>query len=123
MHASAAEQRYVYFIRAAEVGLIKIGVANCVHKRLAGMGHTIPLTLEILGVMPCGRHSILEQMMHGRFKHLRQRGEWFTEAPELLEHIKEHCQPAPPVKRLTLLERRQMNAARRAKRKKAPLAA
>ena len=119
MHHRATERRVVYFIRAPQLGLIKIGVANCIHRRLADFGQIIPLDLEVLGVMPCGRQSILEQMLHGKFRHLRERGEWFREDEVLLTYIKEHAHPVPAKPRMTLLERRLMNAARRAKRARA----
>ena len=119
MHHRATERRVVYFIRAPQLGLIKIGVANCIHRRLADFGQIIPVDLDVLGIMPCGRQSILEQMLHGKFRHLRERGEWFREDDALLDYIKAHAHPVPAKPRMTLLERRQMNAVRREKRARA----
>jgi len=80
-------------------------------KRRAGS----PGEVEVLGVIPCGKYSILEQSLHGRFKHIRVRGEWFKDTPELRVYItREASAPPPvPVKRLSLLEQRQKNAKRR----------
>lgn len=113
MHRMAAEQRVVYFIRAAGMGLIKIGVANCVHARVRMFGQLLPFEIEVLGVIPCGRHSILEQSLHGRFKHLRTRGEWFREEPELLDFIAAEASPVPPRPRPTTMQRKAKNAKRR----------
>lgn len=121
MPYSQADRRVVYFIRADGLGLIKIGVADCVFSRLAAIGQVCPVDLEILGVIHVGARSIMEQRMHGKFRHLRERGEWFREAPELLDFISTSTVPPGPKKQLTLLERRLKNAARREKRRLAAI--
>lgn len=105
----------VYFIRAEGVGLIKIGAASCIHKRLATLRSMSPVPLELLGVLRIAPRSIIEQMMHGRFAHLRSHGEWFREADDLLEFIRSEAVEAPEKPRFSMAERKLVNAKRRAR--------
>lgn len=75
----------VYFVRCGE--LIKIGTSTDVYDRLKSIRTMTPLPLELLAVA-AGSHPE-ESALHGRFAHLRQHGEWFTAAPELLAFIAE----------------------------------
>ncbi len=111
--------KVVYFMRAEGTGRIKIGEAICARARLEAVKLMCPVPIEILGVIHVDAGSNFERELHARFAHLRSHGEWFCEAADLLIYIEEHAVPAPPVKRLSLLERRQKNAVRRAKRKAA----
>ena len=68
----------VYYLRYRE--RIKIGTSRNPKQRLAAIWHE-----ELLAVERGGRS--LEQARHREFAHLREGGEWFTAAPELLAHI------------------------------------
>jgi hypothetical protein len=69
----------VYYIQFGD--RIKIGTSQNLRARLRGVPHD-----KVLGVER-GNRSV-EQARHNQFKHLRLTGEWFTSAPDLLEHIK-----------------------------------
>ena len=68
----------VYYLRYRE--RIKIGTSRNPRQRLAAIWHE-----ELLAFERGGRP--LEQARHREFAHLREGGEWFTAAPELLAHI------------------------------------
>jgi hypothetical protein len=68
----------VYYLRYRD--RIKIGTSRNPRQRLAAIWHD-----ELLAFERGGRS--LEQARHREFAHLREGGEWFTSAPELLAHI------------------------------------
>lgn len=82
----------VYFIRCE--GYIKIGKAQRPETRVKEIrrgGILFPKQLdlesaELIATEPGGLDR--EKELHAKFAHLRDRGEWFTEAPELTEYIK-----------------------------------
>lgn len=73
----------VYFIRSGD--LVKIGTSIDVHRRLAALRTSSPMPMELL-VVASGSY-VEEKSVHQRFAHLRQHGEWFTAAPELLGFV------------------------------------
>lgn len=73
----------VYFVRSGE--LVKVGTSTNLPQRLASLRTMSPLPLEVLAVAAGGHAE--ERTVHERFAHLRQHGEWFTAAPELLAYI------------------------------------
>lgn len=111
-----ADRRVIYFVRAVGLSLVKIGVANCVHKRVKDIGLVCPVDLEILGVIETDRSAALENQLHRRFADLRHRGEWFRETPDLLAFIASEAGEPPKPRRLSMAERNRRNAIRRAKR-------
>jgi hypothetical protein len=74
---------YVYFVTDGEQ--VKIGHAVDAANRLRSLqcSHTRPLT--ILATLLA--HVSVERLIHRKFHHLRTRGEWFRQAPELQEFI------------------------------------
>jgi hypothetical protein len=85
--SSAPARPGVYFVRHGGNGPIKIGVAKNIRARLATLQIATPERLSFLGAMlGAGEHE--EKQLHGRFAELRERGEWFRPAPELLEHVR-----------------------------------
>ncbi|WP_456284694.1 GIY-YIG nuclease family protein [Microbacterium sp. JZ101] len=68
----------VYYLRYAE--RVKIGTSTDPRRRLRTIRHE-----ELLAFEQGGRP--VEQARHAQFAHLREGGEWFTAAPELLAHI------------------------------------
>ncbi len=72
----------IYFIRAEEPGLVKVGKSSNVEGRLKGMAPGCPFALELVGVL---RNVLSRQefLIHRKFAHLRQRGEWFLDTAEL----------------------------------------
>lgn len=77
----------VYFVQALDVGLIKIGLAKNIRKRLSGLDSQSAVALTFLGYVPGGRAVELE--LHARFGSHRVRGEWFHPVEELLALIAE----------------------------------
>lgn len=76
----------VYFIQPAAGGPIKIGFAGNIRFRVSELQIGCPVKLAVLGVIPASMSK--EKEIHSQFAHLRQDGEWFESAPELLEFIK-----------------------------------
>lgn len=71
---------WVYYIRMGD--MMKIGYATDVSKRM----RAYPPNAELLAAHP-GTKDV-EKFMHRRFAEFRERGrEWFTLAPEIMEHI------------------------------------
>jgi hypothetical protein len=89
----------IYFVRAGETGSVKIGKANDVAKRVAGIQVGCPQKLAVLRV--CDGDGRVEKFFHKKFAHLRQSGEWFTFSDEMLtaeyEAPAPHEAPAAPV--------------------------
>lgn len=81
------ETRYVYFIEALGLDLIKIGVANCVRSRMASLVPMSPAPLKLLCKTPTDRIGSLEKELHARFAEHRAHGEWFRAAPPVVEYI------------------------------------
>ncbi len=77
----------VYYLRYAD--RIKIGTSGQPRQRLAAIRHD-----ELLAFEPGGR--LLEQRRHAQFAALREGGEWFTAAAELVAHVQELAHDAPP---------------------------
>jgi hypothetical protein len=69
----------VYYLRFDD--RIKIGTSRRPRQRLSVIWHD-----ELLAFERGGR--AIEQRRHREFAHLREGGEWFTSAPELLAHIR-----------------------------------
>lgn len=86
----------VYFVRAGEDGLIKIGETSVAPRhRLDALKIGSSEDLHLLGVIrPTGPN--LEKELHARFAHLRKRGEWFRPDPSLLGYIAAHATPWVP---------------------------
>jgi hypothetical protein len=77
----AAQDGWIYFIVAAESGIVKIGWAKDPAKRLLQLQTANHLTLSVFGTT---RGTVKqEQALHRRFRHLRIRGEWFKIDEEL----------------------------------------
>jgi hypothetical protein len=64
---------------------IKIGIAFDVGRRLRQMQNAQPYPITLLAEMP--GHYLHERVLHGLFKHLHMRGEWFRRDAELIDFI------------------------------------
>src|SRR5262249_6006144 len=75
------------------------------YERMAKLQTGTPLVLKLLAAVPGGATE--EAELHQRFTALRERGEWFLAAPELLAFIEgarwflRDQQPAPPTEEET----------------------
>lgn len=74
----------VYFVDAPDDpnGLIKIGYATDVSRRVRAHQIGSPLRLRLLGVLP-DVHPDVERRLHRRFDEARVRGEWFRPVDRL----------------------------------------
>lgn len=81
-----ADTRSVYFIRALQGGLIKIGVAANVTSRLAEIQRMCPIPLTIVATI-AGLGQMGETALHHRFAAARRHGEWFEPVADLLAYI------------------------------------
>jgi hypothetical protein len=66
----------VYFVRCELNGLVKIGIAENLERRLAGLKAQSPVPLELLATIPAESYE-LEAALHRRFAEYRHHGEWF----------------------------------------------
>lgn len=69
--------RQVYFIEAAILGLVKIGISDNPRKRLQTMQTGSPDRLFIRGVWHVDDAEYFERRFHRRFRRCHVRGEWF----------------------------------------------
>lgn len=69
----------VYFATARELGMVKIGYAKDVSRRLSFLQTGCPAKLEMEAVIDGGKD--LERSLHEVFRPYRKRGEWFDLAP------------------------------------------
>lgn len=76
----------VYFVQHGDGGPIKIGWTADLPARLTDLQIASPVALRVLGTVAGGES--VERALHGRFHHLRVRGEWFRPDPELLDFVR-----------------------------------
>lgn len=72
----------VYFIRAGEIGPVKIGKADDPAVRMAEFQTAHYEDLSLLRTLPGGRAE--EAWFHRHFRHMRIRREWFQFCPSML---------------------------------------
>ena len=106
---------WVYFIRSSSTGLVKIGKANDVGKRLAALRCASGDQLTVLGVIEASEPLFLEGRLHAEFMGCRVRGEWFLAAPHLLSFIGEHAEPWQDVRPCRPSVGRNMRGGRKAR--------
>jgi hypothetical protein len=82
---------FVYFIQAEVSGLIKIGVARNMVRRLAALQTGNPDRLVVLGVIRDDSPIRLESMLHSHFRAYHHVGEWFRPNAELDAFMKEYA--------------------------------
>lgn len=78
------KRRQVYFMLSPQTGLIKIGISHDPVSRARSLSTSE--RIELLGCFPADDSE--EKRLHRKFKHLRQRGEWFSPDKELVDYIK-----------------------------------
>ena len=76
----------VYFILAADAGLVKIGRSNCPERRLRDMTPYSPVTLELLGSIE--GPARLERQIHTLLIEHHSRNEWFAWCGVVQSHVK-----------------------------------
>jgi hypothetical protein len=88
MRHDAEQRRYVYIVQGEKTGLLKIGLASNVRRRLLMMQSTSPDILRVIKVLGpiSGAHQI-EQAFHWAFAEHRKHGEWFAPDEEILNAV------------------------------------
>lgn len=84
----------VYFVKALETNLVKIGRTENLDKRLKALRTASPYRLEVMVQIPCKslEHSrFVEAKAHELFKKTRRQGEWFKMGKEEKNVIKRLC--------------------------------
>jgi hypothetical protein len=76
----------VYIVQARNSGLVKIGKAVDVTKRLGDLRAMGTEPLDLLVVLP-GFGGEWERRLHRRFAEYRDHGEWFTPGSRLMEYV------------------------------------
>jgi hypothetical protein len=76
----------VYLVRS-ETGSYKIGISCGLRMRMKTLYETIPLDLELIGILKVKDHRRLERELHDRYAERRQRGEWFLLLQRDIEEI------------------------------------
>jgi hypothetical protein len=81
--------RYVYFVEAQTLGLIKIGWTHDVRRRMVSLQIDCPVSIKLLGRLKESA-ELTEGAIHKIFKKIRVRGEWFKDCSELRQYIKDN---------------------------------
>lgn len=82
-----AREAVIYFVQSEHGGPIKIGRADDLAKRMVGLQTSRP---DKLVVLAAAQGTVeLERQLHARFADIREKGEWFSPTPELMELIRD----------------------------------
>ena len=76
----------VYLIRS-EKGNYKIGLSSVLRTRMRTLYETIPMELELIGILRVKDHRRLEAELHEKYSAKRERGEWFVLSDEDVRDI------------------------------------
>ena len=76
-------RKYVYF--AENGGYIKIGLSKDIAARISNLQTGSPLKITLLAYFEATEED--EKMLHRRYKHFRNRGEWFRKNKALMDFI------------------------------------
>lgn len=77
----------IVYVIADGTGAYKIGKAQRLSSRLAGLQTGNPRKLQVVIVAACSDATLVESNLHKQFAHRRLRGEWFVLTPEDLKDI------------------------------------
>jgi hypothetical protein len=73
------------------LGLIKIGMAIDVAKRMKALRVGSPDTLKVMGVIRTRDPVTLERDLHAQFRRARHHGEWFSPIRRLTDFIRHNA--------------------------------
>ena len=81
-------KKYIYFVLASDLGLIKIGKSYVPQDRVRGLTTGCPSRLDIIATIPV-TNTVTEGRIHKAFVHLRtsSRREWFRAGEDLIQFI------------------------------------
>lgn len=73
--AQIARERQIYFLEAIGTGLVKIGFAVNLKRRVSSFQTASAVPLQLIGLIPGGYER--EQEIHNHLEYFRSHGEWF----------------------------------------------
>jgi hypothetical protein len=76
---------HLYFVEAAAVNAMKIGITGDLDQRLAGIQQALPINIELAATVRGTTRQ--EHALHLRFAHIRMRGDWFQITDELRSFV------------------------------------
>lgn len=90
------------YILQADSGLVKIGLAQNIERRVLDIQAMSPSALTLVHVIETDRAREVERLLHIEFKARREWGEWFRLSPFDLERVKTFhpALPAEPRRRV-----------------------
>jgi len=77
---------HIYFLQEETTKYIKIGITLNLKTRIQGYATIIPTVTKLLHSFTTDDARV-ERALHIMFKQHRVKGEWFSDHPEILEHI------------------------------------
>lgn len=75
----------VYFIRAGDTEMVKIGWSQDVPQRVAAIQTGCPVEVRVIRILDADRRA--EARLHRQFAECRQRGEWFSFSSDMLGDV------------------------------------
>lgn len=82
---ATTESGYIYVVQCNR--FYKIGIAEDIKKRMAGLQTANPVKLRLLFCQKHSDYKNMERYFHCKFKHKRTRGEWFLLSNEDVEWL------------------------------------
>ena len=82
-------KRFIYLIREAFRGIIKIGIAKDLSARIGSMQAGCPQELEVLAYIEINNANQHERELHNKYSEKRYRGEWFELSDKDINNILE----------------------------------
>lgn len=80
----------IYLVAAAN-GLVKIGSASDVEKRMSLLRCQSPVTVELIYALECPRAGAVERELHNKFRDHHDHGEWYRFSNEDIERVKSYA--------------------------------
>lgn len=80
----------VYLVAAAN-GLVKVGSASDVEKRMSLLRCQSPIAVELIYTLACHKAGAVERAIHDKFRNYHDHGEWYRFSEEDIERVKSYA--------------------------------
>lgn len=80
----------VYLVAAAN-GLVKIGSASNIEKRMSLLRCQSPLSVELVYTLRCTHAGSIERALHDKFRSQHDHGEWYRLSSDDIEEVKRYA--------------------------------
>ena len=80
----------VYLVAAAN-GLVKIGSASDIGKRISLLRCQSPVSVELVYMLKCTRAGAIERALHDKFRSQHDHGEWYRLSDDDIEEVKHYA--------------------------------